>query len=110
MATPLHYVAFCGIHDVLQVLIVERSQNVNAVGFDTKETPLGEVSRTSHSDVVQVLLDNSPGMKVCDKEDWNPLDWASREGHVDAAKVLLERGADVNAHNNSNRTPPYTAS
>jgi hypothetical protein len=43
-ATPLHYAAFCGMHDVAKFLIVERSQDVNARGFDG-ETPLHLASR-----------------------------------------------------------------
>jgi hypothetical protein len=32
-ATPLHYAAFCGMHEVATFLIVEHSQDMNARAF-----------------------------------------------------------------------------
>jgi hypothetical protein len=57
-ATPLHYAAFCGMHDVVKFLIVEHSQDVNARGFRGKETPLHVASRRGHADVAQLLLEH----------------------------------------------------
>jgi hypothetical protein len=37
-ATPLHYAAFCGLYDIVAFLIVEHSQDVNAQGFNKRET------------------------------------------------------------------------
>ena len=39
-ATGLHYAAFCGLHNVVKFLLVERFQDVNAWGFTFDETPL----------------------------------------------------------------------
>ncbi len=44
-AMPLHYAAVCNMHDIATFLIVEHSQDVNARGFYTEETPLHVSSR-----------------------------------------------------------------
>jgi ankyrin repeat protein len=108
-ATPLHYAAFCGLHDVAAFLIVERSQDVNARGFKWSETPLHVASRCGHVEVVWVLLEHGAFMEIRDENNWNTLDRASSGGHVEIAKVLLEHGVDVNAQDKSNWTPLYVA-
>ena len=50
-ATLLHYAGFYGLHEVVEFLIIERSQNVNTRGFDHKETPLDVSSRRGYSEV-----------------------------------------------------------
>src|SRR6267154_3581958 len=47
-ATPLHYAAVYDMHDIATFLIVEHSQDVNAVGFYRRETPLHVSSRQGH--------------------------------------------------------------
>ena len=101
-ATPLHYAAYCGIHDVLKFLVVERSQDVNARGFDD-ETPLGFACAGAHLKVAQFLLEQN-----VDKETWcsldnSPLDHASYQGAVDLVRLLLDHGADVNAQGKKNK-------
>ena len=101
-ATPLHYAARHGIHDVIKFLVVERSQDVNARGFDG-ETPLGLACTGLHLKVAQVLL----GYDV-DKEnrccyDESPLDHASGGGSVDLVLLLLDHGADVKAQSKKNK-------
>ena len=97
-ATPLHYAAFCGIHDVVKFLIVERSQNINARGFDEEVTPLGVASQWGHIEVAWVLLEHGTDTEIRDKEGWSPLERASLEsGHVEIVRALLERGANVRA-------------
>ena len=95
-ATPLHYAAFSGLHDIAQFLIVERSQNVNTRGLHLDETPLGVASREGHSDVTRVLLEHCADTEIRDNENYSPLDRASH-GHVGVVQVLLEHHADVNS-------------
>jgi hypothetical protein len=49
-ATPLHYAAFCGMHDVAKFLAVEHSQDVCTQGFDETGTLLHVASRRGHVD------------------------------------------------------------
>ena len=109
-ATPLHYAAVCGIQDIIKFLIVERSQDINARGFDRNETPLGVASREGHSEVARVLLERGADTETRDDEDYSPLELASIYGHVEVVQVLLEHGADVNAQDKDNYTPLHVAS
>ena len=59
-ATPLHYAAFCGFHDIVKFLIVEHAQDLNARGFDDEETPLHVALRRGHADIAQLLIERGP--------------------------------------------------
>ena len=95
-ATPLHYAAFCGIHDVINFLVVERSQGVNARGFDD-ETPLGLACSRAHLKVARVLLEHNVDKETRCCFDHSPLDHASNMGAADLVRLLLDHSADVKA-------------
>lgn len=107
-ATPLHYAASCGIHDVIKFLILERSQDVNAWAF-YKETPLGVACRNGHSEVARVLLECNADTEIRDVEDRSPLERASSRGHIDIVRVLLDYGADAKAQAMDKNTPLHFA-
>ena len=109
-ATPLHYAAFCGMHDITTFLIVDHSQDVNARGFDGKETPLHVSSRQGHVEVARLLLEHGADREVRDKNDWSSLERALNKGPVELVNVLLDYGADANARDGKSRTPLYWAS
>ena len=110
-ATPLHYAAFCGIHDVAVFLIVEHSQDVNARGFSRNETPLHVASRRGHADVAQLLLEHGADLEARnDHDEFTPLLLASQGGHVEVARVLLEHGADMEARDDCDCSPLALAS
>ena len=94
--TPLHYAAFCGIHDVINFLVVECSQDVNARGF-LDETPLGLACSRAHFKVARVLLEHNADKEARCYVDMSPLDHASSSGTVDLVRLLLDHGADVKA-------------
>ena len=108
-ATPLHYAAFCGMHDVAKFLVVEHSQDVNARGFDEKETPLHVASRRGHVDVARLLLEHGADVNARDNVEFSPLLLASREGYAKLARILLEHGADAEARDDDKRTPLFLA-
>jgi ankyrin repeat protein len=109
-ATVLHYAAFCGLCDIVEFLIVECLQDVNARGFDGDETVLGVASREGHSDVARVLLEHGADTELRDGYDWSPLDRVSQKGHEGVAGVLLEHGADVRALDRYGNTALHVAS
>lgn len=109
-ATPLHYAAFCGIHDVIKFLIVERSQDVNARGFYYDETSLSVASRKGHLKVVRVLLEHGADHETRDKFGWRPLEWVSTTEHVDVVRALLDHGAEVKARDKYWNTSLHVAS
>ena len=96
LATPLHYAAACGLHNIAQFLIVERSQNVNARSVRRGETPLGTASRRGHPDVARVLLEHGADTETRDDYSTSPLQRASQGRHFEIVQVLLEHHADVN--------------
>jgi len=104
-ATPLHYAALCGMHDIATFLIVEHSQDVNARGFDKKETPLHVALRRGHVEVARVLLEHGADTEARDGDDRTPLLQASRDGHVELARVLLNHGADREARGKDDYNP-----
>src|SRR5260221_13929583 len=109
-ATPLYYAAACGLHDIAQFLIVERSQNVNTREHRDGETPLGIASRMGHSKVARVLLEHGADTETRSNYDYSPLDLASQNGHLEVVQVLLEHHPDVNSSNKYCHTSLYWAS
>ena len=109
-ASPLLYAAWCGLHDVVQFLIVERSQNVNARGFYCEETPLSVASRQGYSEVARVLVEHGADTETRDNVTYSPLEGSSEMGHVEVVRVLLENHADVNFLDEINHTALHSAS
>jgi ankyrin repeat protein len=109
-ATALHYAAFCGIHDVAAFMIVEHLQDVNARGFDKKETPLHVASRRGHANIAQLLLQHGTDANAQDYHNRTPLLRASEEGHVKVAQVLLEHGVNTEARGVAGWSPLERAS
>ena len=108
--TPLHYAALCGIHDVIDFLVVERSQDANALGLSYCETPLGLACNRAHLRVARVLLEHDVDVETRCSADCTPLDHASEAGAVDLVRLLLDRGADVKAQGKTKNTSLHLAS
>jgi len=36
---------------------------------------------------------------------WSPLHWSALNGHLSVVEYLIKNGADINAKDNSSRTP-----
>ena len=110
LGTPLHLAAFHGLHDIVKFLIVERSQNVNARGFDCRETPLSLACRQGYSEVARVLLEHGADTEIKDIDNYSPLERSSERGHVEVVRVLLENHADVNFLDRNKWTALHLAS
>jgi ankyrin repeat protein len=108
-AKPLHYAAFCGMDGVTKFLIVERSQDVNARGFDD-ETPLGVACRRGNLEVVRFLVEHGANMESRDGDDYSPFERASEKRHMETALFLLENGVDFKAQDKYKNTPLHFAS
>ena len=55
--TPLHYATFCGLRDVVEVLVIG-SHDVNSRNFNYELTPLHLASREGHLDVARFLAEH----------------------------------------------------
>ena len=108
-APPLHYAALCGMHDIAKFLVVEHSQDINARGFDRKETALHVALRRGHVAVAQLLLEHGADVDARDDAGFTPLLLASREGHAALVRILFEHGADTEARDNDKRTSLFLA-
>jgi ankyrin repeat protein len=97
--TPLHYAAFCGLHEVVKALVIEHRDDVNSHTFDNESTPLHLASRWGHTEVARILVEHGADMAAQEKDGWTPLHLASQYVHVDLARILLEHGADPAAQN-----------
>ena len=105
--TPLHYASFCSLHDIVKVLAIEHSQDVNSRDFIGEETPLYLTSRV---DVARLLIEHGADTTAQSKDGTTPLHRASKRGHVDVARLLIEHGADATAQSNDGTTPLHHAS
>ena len=103
-ATPLHYAACCGMHDVVKFLIVEHSQDVNARGFNSGETPLHVATECRHADIAQLLLEHGADANAQDMYERTPLLMASENGLGEIARVLLKHGADTELGKNGGQS------
>ena len=108
--TPLHYAAFCGLHEVVKVLAIERPQDVNSRSFTGEETPLHLTSREGHVDLSRLLIKHGADVAAQNEDGMTPLHGASGVGHVDVARLLIEHGADVAAQDKDGSTPLHRAS
>jgi ankyrin repeat protein len=109
-ATPLHYAALYGMHDIATFLVIEHSQDVNARGFGREETPFHVASREGFVELAWILLKHGADIEARDANDWSPLERATTKGDVELTRFLLEHGANVNAQDTRGRTPLYLAS
>jgi len=108
--TPLHYAAFCGLHDIAKMLATSYPKDVNSQTIDDASTPLHLTSRKGHVGLVQMLVEYGADVSAQDNDGWTPLHWALCEGHVNVARMLVERGADVTAQAKDGWTPLHWAS
>src|SRR6266851_1615961 len=107
--TPLHYAAPCGLPTVVKFLLIEHSQEIDALGFDEDSTALHLACRRGHVEVVCVLLDGGADAEALDKRKSTPLHVVSQGGHAELVRVLLDHGVDTKPKNDGDHTPVYLA-
>jgi len=108
--TPLHYAAFCGVHDIAKILAIEHPQDVNSQRVDDSSSPLHLASRGGHVDLARMLVERGADVSTKKKDRLTALHSASYGGHVDLARMLIEHGADVSAQNEDGWTALHLAS
>jgi ankyrin repeat protein len=108
--TPLHYAAFCGLPNIVKVLVTEQLQDMNSRRFNNGSTPLHLVSREGHVEVAQFLVEHGADATAQDEDGWTPLHWASERGHIKLAQSLVQYGAHATARDKGGRTPLHRAS
>ena len=108
VGSPLYYAAFCGFHDLVERLIVEHPEQVNA-GGGRLLAMLPAALYKRHFRVANLLHEHGAVVDVRGHHEWTLLHSASMSGDVDLMQWLLNHGADVNARSVSRRTPLHLA-
>ncbi|XP_019855630.1 PREDICTED: ankyrin repeat, PH and SEC7 domain containing protein secG-like [Amphimedon queenslandica] len=107
--TPLHCASQTGNADIIKLLIIKGSADVNAVDKDNS-TPLFIAVKSGSIEAVDILLTNGARTDVVSKYHGTPLHCASQTGNADIIKLLITKGsADVNAVDKDNSTPLFIA-
>ena len=81
VGTPLHYAAFCGLRDVVEILATKHPQDVNSPNFDDESMPLHLASKEGHEEIVcRSLLSSevAPAFKNFEEADLRRL----RDGRI----------------------------
>ena len=105
---PVYYAALCGFSDVVEKLLREHPEHINANG-GSRGTAFHAASRRNHVNVGQSLLKHGVDVNVRCPLGHTPLRTASTWGNVKIGQWLLEHGADVNAKDDKSWTPLHAA-
>ena len=102
----VHYAAYCGLKDILRLLLVNPTVDPDAKDSYLR-TPLLWAAKNGHEAVVK-LLQETGKVDINLKNNFNqtPLSLAAENGHESVVKLLLETGkVDINSKNNFSQTP-----
>ena len=103
-ATPLYYAALCGFQNLVEHLIVNNPDHVNATG-GCYIAPLIAALKAGHFQTAKILRDNGAHPYVTGRFERTPLHAAALHGDFVMVQVLLEYKADVNARDFVGNTP-----
>jgi hypothetical protein len=107
---PLYYAGLFVFRDLAKRLLEKHPQDINARG-GYHGTPLHAAASAGHVDVSSLLIDHLRDADIDIRGIWNqtPLHRAARQGHLEIGQRLLDRGANVNARDESGWTPLHSA-
>ena len=103
-AVPLYYASMLGLSDLVEHLIAEHPEHVNARGGEDV-TPVHVAASAGHVDVLSLLLEHGADVDTRGRNGQTPLHRASWKAKVDAGRFLFDNGADINARNSDGLTP-----
>ena len=107
-ASPLYYAAFCGLSDVVEKLLKEHPEYINARGGACGRA-LHAAARKNHLTIAQSLLKHGADVNARGQWERTPLHISLVRKHPDFARLLLEHGADMNAKQEDQWTPLHLA-
>jgi ankyrin repeat protein len=107
-AVPLYYAARLGFQVLVEHLIAEYPEHVNARG-GREMTPMHAAASGGHANTLWLLHEHGADIGSRNKYGETPLHGASWSGKLDAGQCLLDLGADVNARNEDDWTPLFHA-
>ena len=98
---PIYYAALGGFYGLVEHLILQHRQPVNANGGHYL-SPLGAALAREHFDVAQLLYQHGASVDVYGFNGWTPLLAASWWGHLEMVEWLVGHGADPNHRSDDN--------
>ena len=104
VGSPLYYAAFCGFYDLVEHLITNHPEQINACG-GRNLFPLQAALYKGHPHVANLLYRHGAVVEVQGIYNATPLHAASYNGKVDTMCWLLDHGADPNACGDNHFTP-----
>jgi hypothetical protein len=109
-AVPLYHAARLGFRDLVERLIVEHPEHLNARG-GTLGTPMHAAVLGEHVNILSSLIEHGADMEC--QAGWitggTPLQDAAYEGRLEVGQCLLERGAVIDAQNKNGETALHYA-
>lgn len=106
--TPLHSAIAADAQGVIQILLRNRSTDLNARSNDGT-TPLILAARLANEGIVEELISADTDVNAADNNGRTALHWAAAVNNVDAVQILLTHGANRDAQNNKDETPLFQA-
>jgi hypothetical protein len=107
-ATPLYYAASCGLQDLVEHLMVNNPEHVNATG-GYYVAPLIAALNGGHFQTAKFLRDNGAHPNVTGLVGRTPLHGAAWKGDLEMVQLLLEYKADVKARSAKGETALHFA-
>jgi hypothetical protein len=102
--TPLYYAVLCGLPSLVEDLIANPSQDINARG-GYHGTPLHAALQKDDLRIAELLLTHGVNVDARDIFFWRPLEKVLDDDHVEALQLLLKHKASVNALDQCQWTP-----
>jgi actin-like ATPase involved in cell morphogenesis len=105
--TPLHYAAYYGHHEIIQLLLSKkhdpncRDRNMN--------TPLHFAAFCDNADAIHALLCGGAFIDALNARLYTPLHVAAAAGNEVASQMLVKRGASLNARTAWKKIPLHLA-
>jgi ankyrin repeat protein len=91
---PLYYAALCGFQDLVEHLVVEYPQHVNATG-GVYMTPAVVALARRHFQLARLLHRKGSSIDPRGRALWSPLHSAAYFGDLEMLQVLVELEADI---------------
>jgi Ankyrin repeats (3 copies) len=95
-AVPLYYAARLGFCDLVEHLIAEHPEHVNARGGD-EMTPMHAAASAGHANILSLLTEHGADVNGRGVRDGTPLHRASANAKLEVGQFLLDHGANIDA-------------
>ncbi len=105
-AVPLYHAARLGFRDLVERLIVEHPEHVNARG-GLDETPMHAAANAENTSILSLLIEHGADMEGRMRRIFGrtPLNRAAWHGRLEVGQCLLDRGANINTRDDKRDTP-----